>query len=209
MTPSFRPTSRPRLGEVLVQLGFLRADALAQTLAEPGAHDRPMGALLLGRGLCSEPQLMEGLARQTGLGWVDLNDRALRCTRMLPEAVARRHRAVVVERGPDCLAVLAAPAPIDAQDAVRAILGKSRVRFALASDAAIDGALARLYAPEAAPAAPVPAMPEPTGDILARLDLSARTVDVVRAAAAELSITPREVVRRAMESWASTRRARG
>ncbi len=212
---TFRPTQKPRLGELMVQLGFVTQAQLDGTLSQPRTTGAFLGRVMTAKGICSEPQVMAALSHQLGLQFVDLDSRDLRCTGLLPHAFAKKHRAVGFERGgsgnDEVLVAIAAPARLDAQDAVRSVVNKSKLRFALAGDAAIDRALIRVYTPELA-AAPVvvPAAPppEPPTEIVARLDLSPRTQDVIRLAAAELSITPREVVRRAMESWASARRAR-
>ncbi|GEM_PF-6119330 len=213
---SFRPTQKLRLGELMVQLGFLTQAQLDGTLSQQKSSGAFLGRVMVAKGLCSEPQVMAALSNQLGLPFVDLDSRELRCSGLLPHAFAKKHRAIAFERpgigSDEVLVALTAPAKLDTQDAVRAVIGKSKLRFALASDAALDRALIRVYSPEAeAPVLQAPIIPEVAAEpaeIVARLDLSPRTQDVIRRAAAELSITPREVVRRAMESWASTRRAR-
>jgi hypothetical protein len=221
----FRMTQKPRLGELMVQLGYLTRPQLDQTLAQARGA---LGKSVVASGLCSELQVMAALSKQLGLPVVDLEASGLRCTGLLAESVARKHRAIIFERAvPDTdevLVAMGAPARLDSQDAIRAVVGKSRVRFVLAADSALDRAFARIYANEPAPRVPTPAPSSavtwlgsaaaarpsftdgPT-DLLARLDLSPRTLEVIRRAAAEVNTTPREVIRRAMESWASTRRA--
>lgn len=200
--------TKPRLGEVMVQLGFLTRSQLEST---PVAGQR-VGQALIARGLCSEDQVMHALSRQLGMPVLALDTPGFRCTAALSEAVARKHRAVVLEpevpNPHEVLVAMAAPAKLDAQDAVRAAVGKSRVRFALTADAGLERAFARLYspAPRTPTPPPAPALNE-AGEVMARLDLSPRTMDAIRRAAADVNITPREVIRRAMESWASTRRA--
>ncbi len=211
---TFRPTQKPRLGELMVQLGFLTQAQLDGSLMQQRTAGVSFGRVVVARGFCSEPQVMAALSSQTGLSFVDLDSREIHCAALLPQAFARKHRAVAIElsgaRNDEVLVAIAAPAPLDSQDAVRAVIGKSRIRFALASDAAIDRAIARIYKP-APVVTPPPVLavvpPEAPTELIARLDLSPRTVEVIRRSAAELSITPREVVRRALESWASSRRA--
>ena len=227
-----RVLQQPKLGELMVRLGFLTQQQLEGTLAHQRQWGISIGRSAVARGFCSEPQVLHALSKQLNLPVVDLDQQELEASDLLPQQFALKYRAVAVARiGPlqnEILVALAAPARLDTQDAVRAVMGKSRLRFALASDEALERAFARIYGTghsggwagrpaesandtELVPVVKAPtvtaATPGPTGEILASLGLSPRTTDVLRRAAAAETITPREVVRRVLESWASTRRS--
>lgn len=220
---TFRPTQKPRLGELMLQLGFLTREQLDGTLAHLARHrgnGQTLGQAAVAAGICSEPQVMAALSRQLGLPFVDVDAQDVDCVALVPREFALKHRVVAVERANvrtgEVMVAIAAPARLDTQDAVRAVLGTSKVRFALAGDAALDRALIRLYGPGESRARPTPpaasksaavTIPSAPVEVMSGLDLSPRTVGALRLAASEMNITPREVIRRVMESWASNRRA--
>ncbi len=68
-----RPTeaTRPRLGSILVEMGALDPGDLLKSLAIQAREDARLGDILLAHGMISQPQLMQGLARQWNARVVD------------------------------------------------------------------------------------------------------------------------------------------
>jgi Type II secretion system (T2SS), protein E, N-terminal domain len=59
--------TRPRLGELLVSVGYITPEQLAVALAEREETNEMLGAILLRRGWIFEDELARMLAKQTGL----------------------------------------------------------------------------------------------------------------------------------------------
>ncbi|MDP7062347.1 MAG: ATPase, T2SS/T4P/T4SS family [Planctomycetota bacterium] len=119
-----------RLGEVLVELGYLDAENLEQAVA--AAQERPdtyLGQVLVEEGHITEEQLARALAMQHGLPYVDpsregILDVALECD--VPFAELRVHGILPYLRLGDTIAVsLKDPADVYAADVVRKYTGLS------------------------------------------------------------------------------------
>jgi hypothetical protein len=106
------------------------------------------GRAAVARGLCTDEQVVAALSRQTGMSVIDLETevQAPEVVGLLPVRTAQEHRAVLLNLEGSVLKVaMAAPATLASQDAIRALVGKSRLEVQLASDEAIDRAIARFY----------------------------------------------------------------
>jgi type IV pilus assembly protein PilB len=135
-----------RLGEVLIQLGYLKVDSLEQAIAR--AQERPdtyLGQVLVEEGHISEEQLARALAMQHGMPYVDpanegVLDVSLECD--VPFAELRVHGILPYLRLGDTLAVsLKDPADVYAADVVRKYTGLSviaTVATPLAINAGLD-----------------------------------------------------------------------
>ena len=134
----------PRIGEALVQLGFVTPPQIAQALAQPGLHGR-LGERLVQQGLVTPTQLETGLAFKLGYPLVDLArfpiDTA--CARMLSPDLARRHgviaialegrQIVVAVDGPATYAALAAATPWPGQTIVPVFAPRGAILMALSA----------------------------------------------------------------------------
>src|ERR671935_1567211 len=123
----FERETRPMLGSILVQKGWITHERLDAALEESRMTGMRLGETLLARGWLFEPELASALAEQSGLRYVDLVRHPLdpRAARMLPLEVARRMFAVPVrflESGALEVAV-ADPADVDGGDLER-MLGR-------------------------------------------------------------------------------------
>jgi type IV pilus assembly protein PilB len=148
---------RTYLGEILIEMGALDTLQLRSALAHQRQWGIPLGRVIVEKRFCSSDQVLEALARQTGLSSIDLDqeqlDRGL--VQLVTKKVAQQHRLVPVRlRGPRCeelVVGIAAPASLASLDAARAVSRKPRVIGLLALDNAIDRAIERLYG-QSAPA---------------------------------------------------------
>lgn len=169
--------ARRPLGEILLELGVLNRAQLRVGLVHHFETHVPLGRALVREGVCTEADVLRGLAAQLGVEAVDLEhalpERSV--ASLIPARIARQYRAVPLrvelvqlEQGEREVLHIALPAPVslEAVDAVRAVSGKPRVEAHVASDPAIARALAELYGieePAEPPAGPTPA---PGGPLL-------------------------------------------
>ena len=140
--------SKPRLGELLVNMGYLSEDQVEGVSAHQRQWGMSFGRAAVARGLCTDTQVVQALARQTGINSIDLEREVQgpEVIGMLPLAAAQEHRAVLLRLDGSALIVaMAAPATFTSQDALRSLIGKSRLNVFLASDVAMDRAICRFY----------------------------------------------------------------
>ncbi len=72
-TPASVPRPQRRwLGELLVEAGALQSDALARALEQQSQQDQRIGRILIANRLISDDDLGAALARQSGIGQIDL-----------------------------------------------------------------------------------------------------------------------------------------
>lgn len=138
---------RVRLGELLVSQGMITPQALEAALAATATTGKRLGHVLVQSGMISEEDLAKVLARQIGIPFVDLDRYELRreLVRLLPEAAARRYRAVVLERrGEELLVGLADPIDVGAVDDIERML-KRPIALAACPESRVLAALDRVY----------------------------------------------------------------
>jgi MSHA biogenesis protein MshE len=128
---------RIRLGEVLLEQGAITSEQLASALAEQKRSGRKLGRVLADLGFVSEASLNDLLAKHLQVPFVDLKlarvDREV--VKLLPEALARRYRAIVlVQDARGLLVGMADPSDIHAYDELQAKL-KQPIRLALVGEA--------------------------------------------------------------------------
>jgi hypothetical protein len=130
------------LGSLIVRDGIVRAADVRDALVEAQETDRRLGEVLLDRGWIRERDLARLLAEQEGLdfvdlGLVDLDGRAVDC---LPEEVARASDAVAYGFAAKALLVaIADPTDESAMEAIRDAVER-RVRFVVATPGEIGAA---------------------------------------------------------------------
>jgi MSHA biogenesis protein MshE len=88
-----------RLGDLLIKQGLLTQDELENALKEQKLTGRKLGRVIVDSGLVSEEAISKALARQLGADFVDLKVFQPRpeLVKLLPEAQARRFRALVLD----------------------------------------------------------------------------------------------------------------
>jgi MSHA biogenesis protein MshE len=99
--PQIRPERRKkiRLGELLIEQKVINQAQLEQALGEQKKTGRKLGRVLTDLGIVQEQQLNDALARHLQIPFVDLRQLTLdqATVRLLPEALARRFRALVLK----------------------------------------------------------------------------------------------------------------
>lgn len=222
-TPARR--ARPRLGELLVELGALEASQLEEVLQHARQWGMTFGRAAIARGYCTEFEILAALTKQTGLRGVDLDkeEQAPEVRGLLSLEAAREHRAVALRLTSHTLMVaMAAPASLAAQDAIRSLTGRARLDVLIASDEALEHAIARFYGlpwheapqprqeerftdstptpvPRAPPAPPALKRPE----LFDALGLTPRTSDIVLRMCRAHNLSHRELLGRVVEEWAT------
>ncbi len=128
---------RIRLGELLVQQGAITEEQLAAALTEQKRTGRKLGRVLGDLGLMSESALHEFLARHLQVPFVDLKQIRIdrEAIKLLPEPLARRYRALVLQQDNRGLLVgMADPSDLHAYDELQAKL-RQPLRVALVGEA--------------------------------------------------------------------------
>jgi MSHA biogenesis protein MshE len=122
-----------RLGELLIEQKVINEEQLAKALAEQKRTGRKLGRVLTDLGIVEEQHLNDALARHLQIPFVDLRQLSLdqAVVRLLPEALARRFRALVLQQDKNGLTVgMADPTDLFVYDELVARL-KQPLRIAL------------------------------------------------------------------------------
>ena len=213
--------AKQRIGEILVKLGYLSPPQLEGALVHQRQWGFGLGRSAVICGFCTEEQVITALSRQLGLPSIDLDqvDLGSSFAPHIPERIAVQHCVVPLRttgpRSEVLVVAMAPPASLVSQDVVRAIARKARLEVYIASDEAIQRAIARLYrgAPATSRAVVEPqvgalgALGEPPtppqADLIDQLGLSPRARQAVDAVAGQHSFAGTEVLRRMVERWAA------
>ena len=137
----------PGLAELLVTSGQVTREEMEAALREQAATGRSLGDILSELGLVSEEDLIRATASETGMEFVDLNDFQLdpEATKLIPEALARRHRVLAIGyRGDTPVIGMANPSDVFAVDDLRTLLG-SDIHIVVSSAGQIAEYLSRVY----------------------------------------------------------------
>lgn len=151
---------KKRLGDILLAHGAVETIQLQAALAFQRQWGVPLGQVVVDQRFCTAEQVLAALAEQTGVPAVDLDAEPLNpmLSRLISVKVAEAHRVVPLRlEGPrDSVLVvaIAAPASLASLDAVKSVSAKTRVVPRLATDAAIQRAIGRLYRGESAEVVP-------------------------------------------------------
>ncbi len=116
-----------QLGQILIELGYISSEQLEQALEEHRRTPKSLGRVLIDLGMIKEGDLVRALAEQVGLEFVDLSEYPIdpTATTLLPEALARRYRAIPIgERDGKLLVAMSDPANVYALDDIRTITNR-------------------------------------------------------------------------------------
>jgi type IV pilus assembly protein PilB len=141
MTTTQRKTKQ--LGQIMLELGFITEQQLEQALEEHRVTPKSLGRVLIDLGFIKEAELVRALAEQVGLEFVDLDEFPVEATAtvLLPEALARRYRALPIgERDGKLLVAMSDPANVYALDDIRTITGRD-VQPVVATAADVERAI--------------------------------------------------------------------
>jgi type IV pilus assembly protein PilB len=138
-----------RLGQILVDLGYLNEDQLWDVLEEqkqsPG---EVIGQVAVRMGLVTDAQVTEALAEQWGMSVVNLDETSIppKVLELVPETMASVYKIMPISLKDNVLTVaMADPQNMAALDDLRNFLGYD-VRGAVSSPAAVEAAIGRHYA---------------------------------------------------------------
>jgi MSHA biogenesis protein MshE len=136
-----------RIGDVLLKQNLISERQLQQTLELQKKTGKKFGRLLIETGIITEDLLANGLARQLQIPFINLKTFPFRLevVRVLPESLARRFRALVLEDKGDTLVVaMADPLDLFAFDELNRLL-KRAVTVAAVAESQLTLAFDRLY----------------------------------------------------------------
>ena len=138
----------PALGSLLLRDGVLTVEQLEAALAEKDVSGKRLGEILVDHGYVTRSQVTRVLAEQHELPYIDLVREPidLGAAGLLPEALAVRYGAVPVRFLADgaILVAVGDPTNVLASDDLRLALGVA-IRVAVASPDTIAAAIARIY----------------------------------------------------------------
>jgi hypothetical protein len=142
--------SRRKLGQILVDLGFMDEDQLWNALQEARQSTQRLGEVAVGMGYINEGQLYQSLAEQNGLEFHDLDEVEFdpAAAGVVPNMFAEFHGIVPVawdSQSRVLTIATSAPENVTAWDEVRNLLGVSDVLGIVATRQQILDALHRLY----------------------------------------------------------------
>ena len=132
-------TVRPkkiRIGDLLIEHKIISQEQLTAALTEQKKTGRKLGRVLIESGIIAEPQLLDFLARQLNVPYIDLKRYQLKqeIVRLIPEVHARRFRALALNDGPEGMLVgMADPTDIVAYDELARQL-KKPLRLAVVAE---------------------------------------------------------------------------
>lgn len=141
------PAKPLRFGERLVFEGLISQAELESVLAQQQANGGWLGETLERRGLLTESELLEALARHLNVELVNLSEFWIdqEMAALLPENLARRHSVLIVQEDGQCFRVaMADPGDLIAYDEIAARLEKPVVPV-LARKADIDETINAIY----------------------------------------------------------------
>ncbi len=136
-----------RLGELLVQQKVITEGQLNEALESQRRSGRRLGRVFVELGLVTEERLSEALARQMGIPYINLKFYNIqsKVVTILPETMARRFRAIVLEvREEDCLVGMADPTDLFAYDEIVRALRRD-ISLAVVTETLLLQSIDRIY----------------------------------------------------------------
>jgi MSHA biogenesis protein MshE len=136
-----------RLGDLLVQQDVITGEQLTLALAEQKKSGRKLGRVLVESGYATEEGISRALARQLGAEFIDLKvfQPKPELVKLLPEAPARRFRALVLDERDGVLRVgMSDPTDLTAFDEIARIV-KRDIDLAVVTEGQLLPLLDRVY----------------------------------------------------------------
>ncbi|MDD5746158.1 MAG: ATPase, T2SS/T4P/T4SS family, partial [Candidatus Omnitrophica bacterium] len=148
------------LGEYLLERGLVTQEQVQKALEEQRKAGARLGQTLIELGFLAEDDLIVALARQLGLAHIDITSYGLKpaIVKLIPESLARRYEVLALEKvGNDLTIAMADPLNVFAIDEIQKIT-KCRIEPVICSRTALFKVLDKCYKdglsepkPEAAP----------------------------------------------------------
>ncbi len=142
-----QPRQKIRLGDLLVQNGVISDEQLGQALASQRESGRKLGYVLIEKEMVTEQQLLELLSQHLNVPLIDIPQYrvAPENVKLLPEVLARRHRAIVLDdKGDHLLVGMSDPADLAGMDTLSSVLPKP-IELAVVSDTQLFSAFDNYY----------------------------------------------------------------
>jgi type IV pilus assembly protein PilB len=142
-------SGKRRIGQVLVDLGFIDDDQLWGILDEAKSSGLPAGQVAVTRGLINEEQLLQALAEQNGLKVVNLADAKPQpeAIALVPETMADVYKILPLSVKDKVLTIaIGDPSNMSCVDDLRNLLSLNEVVALLAMPAAIAEGRIKFYA---------------------------------------------------------------
>jgi len=142
------PKLKMRLGDLLVHEHIITNEQLQQALNSQKSSGRKLGDTLIEQGFLSERQLLEFLAQQLNLPFLDISHQKISpsVASLLPEVHARRLRALIIkDNGDSVLVGMNDPADLDAVDQLERLLAPKKVNLAIVMESQLFEAFDGLY----------------------------------------------------------------
>ncbi|MFA7270170.1 MAG: GspE/PulE family protein [Sterolibacterium sp.] len=136
-----------RLGDLLITQGLLTDEQLKLALNEQKRSGRKLGRIFVESGYVTEESIAQALAKQLHAPFIDLKsfDPKPDLIKLLPEAQARRHRAIVLDSDNEMLIVgFADPTDLVAYDEVSRIV-RREIMLAVVMESQLMAMIDRVY----------------------------------------------------------------
>jgi MSHA biogenesis protein MshE len=142
------PKLKMRLGDLLVHEHIITNEQLMQALNSQKSTGRKLGDTLIELGHIAERQLLEFLAQQLDVPFLDISQRRIapEVAKLLPEVHARRLRAVIIEdQGDAVLLGMSDPADLSGLDQLEQMLSPKALKLAVVMESQLYDAFDGLY----------------------------------------------------------------
>src|SRR5258706_11747367 len=140
--------SRKRLGDYLVELGFITNEQLDSALKEQKEKGGKVGAILIQLGFLSEDVLLDILGKQSGVSYVSLQEYgniSEEAIKTVPDTIAKNQMLVPIKKEGNLLTIaIADPLNVFATDDLKLLTGCD-IRMVVASDNDIKAAIEKYY----------------------------------------------------------------
>src|SRR5262249_32652074 len=140
---------RRKIGQVLIDLGFLTEDQLWEVLEEAKSSGNTVGQTALNRGLVDENQLFQALAEHHGMNILDMEDvkPTPEAMQLVPETMATVYKCLPLTLKDKVLTViLSDPSNPAALDDLRNFLGVKEVKALCSPPKIVEESIAKFYA---------------------------------------------------------------
>ena len=140
---------RRRIGQVLIDLGFIDEDQLWSILDEAKTNVQPTGQVAVTRGLITEEQLLQALAEQHGLKVLNVEEikPTAEVLALVPETMATVYKVLPLSLKDKVLTIAVGdPVNMSAADDLRNLLSIGEVQALLTSPKIIQEYLGKIYA---------------------------------------------------------------
>jgi len=142
------PKLKMRLGDLLVHEHIITNEQLMQALNSQKTTGRKLGDTLIELGHIGERQLLEFLAQQLNVPFLDISQRRIpnEVALLLPEVHARRLRALIIEdQGDAVLLGMSDPADLGGLDQLEQMLAPKKLKLAVVMESQLYEAFDGLY----------------------------------------------------------------